>query len=83
MDSECQPRMECEVVKRRIKRNGRDAGALADDGSSGRDEKWVDTKTEWKTKQTRVCFESAGLSEGLAGAKLEGLRMPQEDGLTV
>lgn len=75
--------MECKVVKKRIKRNRRVAGALVGDGSNGRGEKWVDTKTEWKTKQTRVCFESAGLNEGLAGAMVEDLSMPQEDCLTM
>jgi hypothetical protein len=42
--------MKYDVVKRRIKRDGKDAGALVDDGSNGSDEKSVDTKTEQKTK---------------------------------
>lgn len=58
-------------------------GALGDDGSNGRDEKWVDNKTECKTKQTRVYFRSAGLNEGVAGAVIEDLSMPQEGCLSV
>lgn len=38
--------MKYDVVKRRIKRDGKDVGVLVDDGSNGSDEKLVDIKIE-------------------------------------